>query len=300
MTENYDRITLNDRTLVTVSGPDAAHFLQTVVTTDVDHIGDGDMFPGALLSPQGKVLFDFLIGQQDKSFFIDIRSETAAAFIKRLSLYRLRANIEIHKDNHTVAYIFLRKPALPVEKKSENSDNMLVFNDKRIIKKDSIIRMYNIKEFFQPSVNYRQKWDIIRIENGIAESGTDFELGDVFPHNINYDQINGLSFKKGCYIGQEVISRMQHRSTTRRRILVATGTAPLPPAGTIIEADSKPIGTLGTVASTKAIALVRIDRIKAMMDAGSPITANGIPLTFSIPANAHFSLSGQKTGEVKG
>lgn len=297
MTENHHPVTLNDRTLITVDGPDAAHFLQNVITTDIGQINDGDMLPGALLSPQGKVLFDFLIGCRDGLFFIDIRSATADAFIKRLSLYKLRANIEIHEKKHAVVHIFQEKFADCETLNSEKGGNTLIFNDKRIIKEYNFIRTYEIKNQAQHPVDDRQNWDIIRIENGLAESGADFEPGDVFPHDINYDQINGLSFKKGCYIGQEVISRMQHRGTARRRVLVATGSSSLPPAGTVIEAEGKPVGTLGTVVGTKAIALARVDRIKAMADAGLPITAAGIPLTFSRPANVHFSLSGPNTGE---
>lgn len=297
MTENRHPVTLNDRTLITIGGPDAAHFLHNVITTDISQIDDGDMLPGALLSPKGKVLFDFLISCRDGLFFIDIRSATAEAFIKKLSLYKLRANVEIHEKKHTVAHIFQEKFAACESLNSEKGSNALIFNDKRIIKEYNFIRKYGIKNQTQLPADDRQNWDIIRIENGLAESGADFEPGDVFPHDINYDQINGLSFKKGCYIGQEVISRMQHRGTARRRVLVATSGSSLPPAGTAIEAEGKPVGTLGTVVGTKAIALARIDRIKAMADAGLPVTAGGIALTFSRPANVHFSLSGPDTGE---
>jgi len=292
MTENHHVVTLNDRTLVTIGGPDVARFLQGIITTDVEHIGNGDMLPGALLSPQGKVLFDFLIGRRDGLFFIDIRRMMTAAFIRRLSLYRLRADIQIHEENQNIVDIFLNMATPCANHGPEDGGNKLTFNDKRIMNEYNYIRMYRIESRNQPAVSHRQKWDIIRIENGIAESGTDFELGDVFPHDINYDQINGLSFKKSCYIGQEVVSRMQHRGTARRRVLVAAGTAPLSPAGSAIEAEGKPIGTLGTVAGTKALALARTDRVSAMMKTGAPITACGISLTLSVPAHVHFSLSG--------
>jgi len=94
--------------------------------------------------------------------------------------------------------------------------------------------------------NNSEKWHRMRIEHGIAESGIDFDLGDVFPHDVNFDQIGGVSFKKGCYIGQEVVSRMHHRGTARRRLLLVEADSHLPPKGSPIEAAEKPIGTMGS------------------------------------------------------
>ncbi|RCL03095.1 MAG: Folate-binding protein [Candidatus Tokpelaia sp. JSC189] len=291
MTENHHLGQLNDRALITISGPDSGHFLQNVITTDIKKISEEDMLPGALLSPHGKVLFDFLIGYHNGLFFIDIRSAIANAFIRRLNLYRLRANIEIHEKKHAIVDIFQEKLIKHTSSKTEKDDSTLIFNDKRVNKKYNIIRTYYIKNQEHAAVDDTETWDIIRIENGIAESGTDFEPGDVFPHDINYDKINGLSFEKGCYIGQEVISRIQHRGTARKRVLIAASSSFLPRAGTVIEAEGSRVGVLGTVAGTKAIALVRIGQLKALTDAGIPVTAQGIPLAFSLPPNVYFILS---------
>jgi len=301
MTENHHPQVLHDRTIVVVEGADAAHFLQNVITTDMELVSEGTMLPGALLTAQGKILFDFVIGCHNGQFMLDLHTQTADAFVKRLGLYKLRAKVEIYKQKQIAVRIDMHKNGAPVapfaDTQAGKANNLLVFNDNRINKKYNCIRIYDFNDDHQPLAHNRKNWDMIRIENGVAESGTDFELGDVFPHDINYDQINGLSFKKGCYIGQEVISRMQHRGTARKRVLVATGTSHLPPAGTSIEADGKRIGTLGTVIGTKGIALVRIDRVRAAMEAGSAITANAVPLSFAIPANAHFSLADTAGGE---
>lgn len=299
MTDNHHPVALDGRALLCVSGPDAEHFLQNIITTDVGQIGKGDMLPGALLSPQGKMLFDFLIGRRNGVFYLDIRSAAAGSFIKRLALYRLRANFAIHEENHVLTYVFLNNRGPAEGRHSDNADNLLIFKDKRFGKDSNIVRVHDLKKQLQPVVNERQKWDIIRIENGIAESGADFEPGDVFPQDINYDQINAISFKKGCYIGQEVVSRMQHRATARKRIVVATANRAMPPAGSVIEADGKPVGLLGTVVETKAIALARVDRISAMTAAGFPVTAGGVELAFAAPANVRFSLSDAPSARIK-
>ncbi|AQS41928.1 MAG: Folate-binding protein YgfZ [Candidatus Tokpelaia hoelldobleri] len=291
MTENQQPVFLSNRTLITIDGTDAAHFLQTIITTDIDAIKTGGMYAGALLSPQGKVLFDFLIGRDEKRFLLDIAQELADGFIRRLSLYKLRSDVKIEQTNHNIISVFTEENSQNSGKILEKDDNTLIFQDKRFKKPANVLRIYQFNKHPQPFVNHKQKWDDLRIENGIAESGSDFAPADVFPHDINYDQISGLSFTKGCYIGQEVISRMQHRGTARRRVVVATGALPLPEAGTEITAAGKVLGTLGTVAGNHAIALVRIDRVANALQAGEIISANGVALTLAIPQNAHFTFS---------
>ena len=115
-------------------------------------------------------------------------------------------------------------------------------------------------------------------------------LGDAFPHDVLLDQTGGVGFRKGCYVGQEVVSRMQHRGTARRRVLIASADAPLPAPGTPVESGGRTLGALGTVSGAKALAIVRIDRVKEAMDAGQPIAADGVALTLSIPAWAGFTF----------
>lgn len=289
MTENHYLAKLDDHTLIEISGVDSADFLQGLITTDIETLNEGTMLPGALLSPQGKILFDFLAGKQNSLYYIDIRSALADAFIKRLSMYKLRSKIEIHKKNHTVIDIFLNLAAQSSELSSKSSDSLLIFNDKRMDEENPLLRFYTIQENCKPVDTTKEKWDRLRIAYGIAESGMDFEPGDTFPHDINFDYLSGISFKKGCYIGQEVVSRMQHRGTVRRRLLVAEGKNALPQAGTVIEIEGRPIGTIGTVIDNTALALARIDRVKAAMDLDIPILADGVELSLAIPPTARFT-----------
>ena len=140
------------------------------------------------------------------------------------------------------------------------------------------------------------EWHAFRIANGIVESGADYELGDAFPHDVLLDQMGGVGFKKGCYVGQEVVSRMQHRGTARRRMLIVSGDA-LPLPGTEITANSRPIGTLGSTAHGKGLAILRIDRIKDALDAGTSIEAGGMPVSVAIPSWASFTYPEQASSE---
>jgi len=128
-----------------------------------------------------------------------------------------------------------------------------------------------------------------RIALGVPEAGKDFVLGDTFPHEALYDQLDGVSFTKGCYVGQEVVSRMQHRATARKRVVPVVGAAALPAAGTEIKADEVVIGTLGSTAGTRGLALLRLDRAAEMQAKGQSITAGGVALAIEIAPWATFS-----------
>lgn len=133
-------------------------------------------------------------------------------------------------------------------------------------------------------------WQAFRISQGVAESGADYALGDAFPHDVLLDETGGVGFRKGCYVGQEVVSRMQHRGTARRRVMIASAETSLPPTGTDILAGGRSIGSLGSVSGSQALAIVRIDRVRDAQDTGQQIVAGGVALTLSIPAWAKYRL----------
>ena len=122
-----------------------------------------------------------------------------------------------------------------------------------------------------------------RIALGVPRGGLDFMYSDAFPHETNMDRLAGVDFDKGCYVGQEVVSRMQHRGTARTRSVKVLLDGPSPEIGAAILAGDKPVGTIGSSADGKGIALVRIDRVADALDAGQPLTAGGLALTLAEP-----------------
>jgi folate-binding protein YgfZ len=283
---------LKDRALISVSGPDAEHFLQNILTTDLDALGAGEAKPGALLSPQGKILFDFLIARAgENAFRLECRADIAGDFVRRLTLYKLRAKAEI-----TLADQVLVTVAWGNESTTSHSDSTVGADSTAVVDRrfpdDVVTRSYGDATASSDAA----AWQAFRVAHGIAESGADYALGDAFPHDVLLDETGGVGFKKGCYIGQEVVSRMQHRGTARRRVLIVQAGLPLAATGTELTVDGRPVGTLGSNAGTTGLAIARIDRVKAALDASRPIMAGDVPVTVAIPDWAKFTFPQEAVG----
>ncbi|HVZ13998.1 MAG TPA: folate-binding protein [Bauldia sp.] len=273
---------LSRRGVVAVSGPDAVTFLDNLFTSDVPAALGGAAY-GALLSPQGKILFDFIAVNDGNRILIDLPRIQVADFVKRLGFYRLRAKVEIAdiSDDH-IAVAAWGSDTAPILDGVVVADPRLAALGWRAIVPAGADMAPDYEEATEA------EYDAHRIALGVPEGGIDFAFGDTFPHDADMDQLAGINFTKGCYIGQEVVSRMEHRGTARRRFVIAASSAPLPATGTPVTANDKPIGTLGSHTGSAAVALVRLDRAKEAMDAHTPIIAAGTPLTLTLPPWAKF------------
>lgn len=278
---------LDARAIVSVSGPDAEHFLQNIVTADLDALKSGEAKPSALLAPQGKILFDFLVSRNGADTFrLECRADIADDFVRRLTLYKLRAKVQISKQDESLVTVSWGSDSIP----SETDSTWL--RDTRFPETAPAWRSYEAQAVDRDLA----AWHACRIANGVAESGVDYALGDAFPHDVLLDQLGGVGFRKGCYVGQEVVSRMQHRGTARRRVLIVSGDA-LPAPGTEVAANGRPIGALGSTADGKGLAILRIDRVKDALDAGQPIEAGGVSVSVAIPSWASFTYPEKTSGE---
>lgn len=277
---------LDNRALIAVSGPDAEHFLQNILTTDLDTLGAAEAKPGALLSPQGKILFDFLISRSgENSFRLECRADVADDFLRRLTLYKLRAKVEIAKQDQSLVTV-----AWGPDSTASQTDSTDVADAR--FSQLSVTRSYG----GTPAGGDAAAWQALRIAHGIAESGSDYQLGDAFPHDVLLDETGGVGFKKGCYVGQEVVSRMQHRGTARRRVMIVSADHALPAPGTELTVAGRPVGTLGSSEGTSGLAIARIDRVKAALDAGQPILAGDVAVSLAIPSWAKFSFPREAVG----
>lgn len=274
---------LPDRTVIRVDGADARHFLQNLITANVEAIKPGEAQPAALLTPQGKILFDFLISKSGETAYdCDIRSDQAADFIRRLTLYKLRAAVG-----------FEALEQRPVIAGWDGEAPAGALRDLRFPREANVWRLYGEGPALDAD---RTAWDAVRIKFGVAESGADFALSDVFPHDILMDRNGGVDFRKGCYVGQEVVSRMQHRGTARRRVAVLTAENDLPAvkdtgAESGVLAGDKPAGSLGSVAGRSGLAIVRTDRVADALSQGAPLTLDGIPVTLTLPGWTGLSFN---------
>lgn len=266
---------LSDRTIVRVDGTDAEHFLQNLITANIEAIKPDEAHPAALLTPQGKILFDFLISKSgENGYDCDIRTDQTDDFIRRLTLYKLRA-----------AVTFENLTEVPIIAGWDGGAPDDALRDMRFPKEAHVWRLHGSGSVLDAD---RAAWDAVRIAHGVAESGADFALSDVFPHDILMDKNGGVDFRKGCYVGQEVISRMQHRGTARRRVVTLTAETELPATGDTgteqsILAGDKPVGNVGTRAGKTALAIVRTDRVADALEQGIPLTLNALPVTLTLP-----------------
>lgn len=280
-------INLSNRELVHITGEDAEKFLQAVITTNLDLLGADELKPGALLTPQGKILFDFLVSRIEGGLRFDMPAEITESFCKRIALYRLRAKAEIIQLPESIVSVCWQND--PVSSQSDSTKR-----DGRFPVDLNVWRLYGQ----QGESHDEMPWIKLRAEYGIAEGGADFAYSEVFPHDVNFDQTGGVSFPKGCFVGQEVVSRMQHRGTPRRRVLVARAQTALPAPGIPITADGREIGNLGSSAEGVGLALVRIDRVKEAINAGKPVIAGDTPLELSLPPAVRFTFPESDTDKA--
>lgn len=284
---------LSGRTIIDVRGEEAEHFLQNILTTDLDELRAGEARAGALLTPQGKIMFDFLISRDGgQGFAVECRSEISADLVRRLMLYRLRARAEIVQRDESLVHVSWLSESSGSQ--TDSTEAAIGLTDTRFPPAVQVTRRYAAAG--DDATASASDWLSLRISNGVAESGTDYVLGEAFPHDVLLDQNGGVSFKKGCFIGQEVVSRMQHRGTARKRIVIVQAAADLPKQGTEIRAGSRAIGTLGSVNGLSGLALVRIDRAAEAMNSNTPILAGEVPLKLFVPDGSDFTFPGLHAG----
>jgi tRNA-modifying protein YgfZ len=269
---------LKERAILEVAGAEAEHFLQNLITTDLGALAKGEAKPGALLTPQGKIMFDFLISRSgDERFLIDVSAGAADELAKRLTLYKLRAKVTIAKQEQLLVHA-----AWEEESGASQSDSSWLADAR--FAGGFVRRAYLAALVDEGDV---AEWHRLRVTNGIAECGLDFDPSDAFPHDVALDQLAGVGMRKGCYVGQEVVSRMHHRGTARRRVMIATGAGNLT-ARAPVTAGERNIGALGSASGNTAIAIVRLDRVASA--GNSEIKAGDVSVELALPTWAGYRL----------
>lgn len=288
---------LDDRGVVSVVGPDATKFLNGLVTNEIaglmatadDICFEADVRYAGLLTPQGKILFDFFCVKIFDGFILEMPREKTPDLVKRLAMYKLRAAVDITdaSDKFTVLALWGENAC-----SSGPTRDTVAFRDPR--HQDLGFRILAEAHFAADiaSATNGQKvgadaYHAHRIALGIPEGGKDFAFGDAVPHDANFDLVNGVSFTKGCFVGQEVVARMQNKSIVRKRVARITSTAPLAPGVDILLGDV-PIGQVGSVSSTAALAMIRLDRVMEADDKGIALTCGGTPVTVDAAILAQY------------
>lgn len=284
---------LTDRSVIAVSGQDAGHFLANLLTAGIESLPPGRGMPAALLTPQGKIIADMLVfnaSDEEPLFLLETHLGLADDLTRRLLLYKLRSAVAIDRLGAEigVAAIDAEVPA--------DADGFYAFPDPR----DSQLGMRLIGPVAalesrigtdNPASGEADAYHRVRINLGFAECGKDYLALSLFPHEANLDQIGGVDFHKGCYIGQEVVSRMEHRGTARTRMMIVeTSNGLNVMAGAECRVGEVLLGPCGECFGGRALVSLRLDRLETGMKAGEPVTLGGIPARVLAPRYAQFQL----------
>src|ERR1700681_4091884 len=276
---------LPDRGVVKVSGNDARDFLNGLVTTDVTLLRPGLGRFGALLTPQGKITADFLITEAPSGrgggFLIDCPRALARALADRLGFYRLRAKVAIENLSDTLGVLAAWEGDPAVTPDLAFADPRSTALGWRILVPEELAQ--KIADLIGAELVDSAAYDAHRIASGVPRGGLDFIYGDAFPHETNMDRLHGVDFDKGCYVGQEVVSRMQHRGTARSRTVRIILDGPAPAPGAAVLAGDKPVGIMGSTAGNHGVALIRINRAADALEAGTPLTSGGLAIRLAEP-----------------
>jgi len=271
---------LPDRGVVKVGGEDAKSFLNGLVTTDVTDLRPGFGRFGALLTPQGKITVDFLITEAPAGdgggFLIDCPRALAQGLADKLGFYKLRAKVVVENLSDQFGVLAAWGGDLAIKPDLAFADPRSAALGWRILAPAELAE--KIAELIGAELVDSAAYDAHRIASGVPRGGLDFMYGDAFPHETNMDRLHGVDFDKGCYVGQEVVSRMQHRGTARTRTVRILLDGPAPEPGAAVLAGDKPVGTMGSAAGSHGLALIRIDRAADALQAGVPLTAGGLAI----------------------
>ncbi len=285
---------LPDRGVVKIAGDDARRLLNGLVTTDVDKVTPAKPCFAALLTPQGKIIVDFILAEAGPGdgFFLDCPRSLASTLAEKLTFYKLRAKVTIEDLSEKLA-------VMAVWDGSGVTDYGLCYPDPRL-------PALGLRVMLPPHVVTEAAADLgaelvdaavyeaHRIALGVPRGGLDFIYGDAFPHETDMDQLAGVDFAKGCFIGQEVVSRIEHRGTARTRIVPVAYNGFAPEAGVPVTAGEKPVGTMGSAAHGRGIAMLRIDRVADALAAQTPLLAGGIAIRVVKPDWARFAFPGEQ------
>jgi tRNA-modifying protein YgfZ len=272
---------LPHRGVLRITGEEARGFLDGLITNAMAGALPGQAIHAALLTPQGKIISDFFVTEaaDNGGFYMDVPLVAAGDLAKRLMLYKLRAKIEIYDHSADVGVLALWGGAFDphafdlayADPRAPGAGHRLLVPRSEA---EAIVKELGATP--APLAAYHA----MRVEQALPEAVFDFALGDTFPHEINMDQLHGVDFRKGCYVGQEVVSRMEHRGTTRTRMIVLATTGGLTASeGAPVMAGERELGRAGTGVRGQNLALVRLDRVAEALEAGTPLTVGGMPAT---------------------
>ena len=271
---------LPDRGVIRVSGEAARGFLNGLLTADIGKVTPRSPRFAALLTPQGKIVADCIVAEAEEGdgggFFLDCPRALVATLLERLNFYKLRAKVTIENLSDRLA-------VMAVWGGNGETEFGLCYPDPRLpalgfrVLLPEHVAPEAVRDLSAELVG-AQAYDAHRIALGVPRGGMDFMYNDAFPHDADMDQLGGVDFDKGCYVGQEVVSRVEHRGSARTRVVPVSCADGTPDAGVPVMAGDKTVGVMGSAAGGHGLASLRLDRVQDALQDGTPLIAGGIPI----------------------
>ncbi len=274
-------VTLKERGVISVAGADARSFLQGLISQDVEKVDSDTAAYGALLTPQGKFLYDFCIAARGAALLLDCEAAGAADLRTRLSRYKLRAKVtidDVSADHNVIAAFGADTSTLcglaDRLGATRQLDGGMLFVDPRrlglgcraIGSRDQSLAFFTDAGFVPGAA---ADYDSHRLALGIPDGGRDMEREKATLLESDFEALNGVDWDKGCYMGQELTARTKYRGLVKKRLMPVQVDGPLPPHGTPILAADKPVGTIRSGRGNRAMALLRLEALEA----GTPLHA---------------------------
>src|SRR4051794_36130311 len=288
---------LPERGVVKVAGEDARKFLNGLLTADIAKVSPQRPAYAALLTPQGKIMIDMIVAEAPAGdgggFFLDCPRALCPNLVERLNFYKLRAKV-IAEDLSEMLGV------MAVWDGPGETEYGLCYADPRLPELGMRCMLPpHLASDAAPDLGAAlvdaNEYEAHRITLGAPRGGLDFYYNDAFPHEADMDQLNGVDFEKGCYVGQEVVSRVEHRGTARKRVVPVAFEDFAAEAGVTVKAGDIDIGVMGSSVrgSGRGLAMLRLDRVAEAAARGKPLMSGGMPLNIVKPDWAQFDWPGE-------
>jgi tRNA-modifying protein YgfZ len=283
---------LTDRGVIAVKGEDARRLLNGLLTADIAVVAPGTARFAALLSPQGKIAVDGFVAQGSSAdaLMVDCPRALTSRLVERLNFYKLRAKAHVEDISDQIGVLAAWDGTGTVHAGLAFADPRLPAMGLRVLLEPQ--EAEPAATALGAQLGDPQTYEAHRIALGVPSGGVDFAYGDAYPHEADMDQLNGVDFDKGCYVGQEVVSRMEHRGRIRTRVVPVSYSGGAPAVGDPVRADGKAVGTMGSAAAGRGLALLRLDRVEEALAASLTLEAGGTSLKVLKPSWARFAVPG--------
>ena len=259
------------RAALRIQGPDRIGFLQGLVSSDAAKIAPDRALHAGFLTAQGRFLHEFFMGAQGEAVLLDCEAARRDDLLRRLKIYKLRAKIELGPDDGFVVAAFWGEGAaasfgLPdIAGAAKETAGGIVYVDPRLAQLGvralvPAARLAEIADGFAPDT--REAYDALRLSHGVPDGSRDLAVEDALLLENGFEELGGVDFKKGCYVGQEVTARMKYRGLVKKRLVPVTIEGPAPAIGTPIHLDGADVGEMRSSAGSQGLALLRLEALE--------------------------------------